>query len=151
MLRISSTRALITLSFAAAVAALTAGILASHLAQAAPSAVDQPECLGAGFSVARQADPNAQLVASFATTVQTFVTWEETRNPDVKPISPQRGRPPGERLVMCYYDGTYTGIPKPAGNSMEFTRMIVAVMADGTTRVVTVGPKATNPLTGPTP
>jgi len=136
---------------ASALVAAAAGIFTWYQAQAEAGFLPQPECSGPGLAVARQADPTAQLAASFATTVQQFVTWEETRNASVKPTSPARRRDPGERLVMCYYDGTYTGIPTPPRASTDYSRMIVAVMADGSTRVVTVGPKATNPLTGPTP
>jgi hypothetical protein len=116
--------------------------------------VDQPECLNTGLAFARISDAGASLVASVPTTVGEFVHWEENRSKSVRPSSPQRGRVSGERLVMCYYDGTFAGMPMPpappnAAPRLPYDRILVAVMNDGTVRLVSAGYRGSLPATGP--
>lgn len=141
-----TTHRMILIAFAIVLAACTNAF-------ARPSAAEG-ECTGPGMQAARGGDPNAVLVGSFPTTAGQFVKWEESSSQFVKAASPQRNRPPAERLVMCYYDGEFLGATQPAPPSgtrlPNYDRLLVAVMADGSTRVVIVGHRATMPVQGPT-
>lgn len=114
-------------------------------------AAGAPECGSKGLSVARRTDVNATSVASFVTTAGQFVAWEEASSQFVKPISPQRLQAARDRVAMCYYDGVFEGFPMPPGSAVQYTRMLIIVLSDGSTRLVSVGPKIAIPLIAPAP
>lgn len=142
------TRSKLLATCAAVLAFAVVGIALQH-GRAPVLGAASTECTTTGMGVARATDPTATLVASVETSVAAFVQWDETRSESVRPTSPQRTRAGGERLVMCYYDGIFRGFPAPRGATADYTRMLVAVMADGSTRLVTVGPKGSVPIASP--
>lgn len=120
------------------------------------AAVDVPQCSGTGLSRARGLDPNASLVAAYVSNAATVANWQRTR------LGPAAGTPPSrwsarsatEPVAVCYYNGTFVGIPmgpqNPTGTPKpNYDQVILEIGADGVPVFDAAGHRSTLPAFTP--
>jgi hypothetical protein len=116
-------------------------------------------CSGSAMDVARVYGPDARLVAAFDASVASVVAWQELPDPaGGRMTSPYRVFPATDRLIVCYYDGSFTHIavghaPVPPGVQPppppQYERLVLIVGGDGRPTLSSVGPRGETPIVDP--
>lgn len=137
------------------------GATASPMTVADAHQMATDRCGASGRELATAYGSGVKLIAAFGATAEQVVRWQEqvVHRDGPRPTSPYRSRAAGEPIVVCYFDGSFTGIAKgagPAGTAVTSTRapayerIIVLVHADGSSALFAAGRMSTLPVTDPT-
>lgn len=129
------------------------------VASAAERATPSTACETDGLATARVYGRDARLIAAFDASAPQIVAWQETLDESGgRMVSPYRGHASTERVLVCYYDGTFTGIakaPGPAGPGLPqqaapiFERIILLIDKSGEPQLRAAGLRGGLPLRDP--
>jgi hypothetical protein len=147
------------LTLASAVLVVLAAGCGSTTAGPAPLTTpdpDQQTCETEGRAAVSTYSNTLTLAAALPTTAGAVAQWEYTRNGPNGPrpvVSRWSAFPSSQTVVFCYFDGDFANFAPSHPNgplfAMAYERALVIATKGQSPWVDHIGPKATNPLTGP--